>query len=103
MLTSRHLVLLRAAMTFFDEENSSHGPKVISLYLDEPLDPVPTASDVAELRTLIQNCQLRYVRCDATASRLLDDRLHASIEEAERRRTDPEERVVTAMCFKFPP
>jgi hypothetical protein len=100
LLTSRHLALLRAAMTFFDEEMSPHGSQIMTPYLDEPLDPVPTASDVAELRTLIQNSQLRYVRCDATTTRLLDDRLYASMEAAERRRTDPNERVVTALCFE---
>ena len=103
MLTSRHLVLLRASLTFFDEENSPHGQKVISMYLDEPLDPVPTPSDVAELRTLIQKCQLRYVRCDATLTQLIDDRLYSSIEEAERRLTDQNERVATVLCFPHAP
>ena len=97
MLTQKHLALIRAALLFFDEENSPHGPPVIAKYVDETLDDELTASDVAELRTLLQGCQLRYVCCDPTVTRLIGNRIYESIEGAKRRLSDPNDRVVTVL------
>lgn len=65
MLTKNHLVLIRAALQFFDEEMSPHGVRVMRPYFDEPLSTEFAEGEIRQLRERLKNCALGYVRCNA--------------------------------------
>jgi len=64
LLTKRHLAIIRAALKFFDEEMSPHGPDVARPYFEEPLERGLEAEEVGLLRELLQTVELRYLCCD---------------------------------------
>jgi len=66
LLTKRHLAIIRAALLFFDEEISPHGPNVARPYFEEPLEEELEADEVEQLRTLLRTVELRYLCCDGT-------------------------------------
>lgn len=66
MLTRTDLVLIRAALQFFDEEMSPHGARVMRPYLDEPLTSDIAKDTIRNLRERLKNCQLAYVHCNPT-------------------------------------
>ena len=68
MLTKRHLAIIRAALLFFDEEMSPHGPDVARPYFEEPLAEELTVDEVGQLRELLRTVELRYVCCDETGA-----------------------------------
>lgn len=83
MLQPRHLVLIRAALQYWDEEQSPHGTEAFNGYVDESLpDGELTAEDVTFLRTLLPHCQHRYALCNDEGRELIHERLFETIEEA---------------------
>jgi hypothetical protein len=66
LLTKRHLAIIRAALQFFDEEMSPHGPEVARPYFEEPLEGELEADEVEQLRELLRTVELRYVCCEGT-------------------------------------
>jgi hypothetical protein len=66
LLTRTDLILIRAALQFFDEEMRPHGARVMQPYLDEPLTSDIAEDTVRNLRERLKNCQLAYVHCNPT-------------------------------------
>lgn len=64
-MTKNHLVLIRAALQFFDEEMGPHGVRVMRTYFDEPLSAEFAEGEIGRLRERLKNCALAYVRCNA--------------------------------------
>ena len=64
LLTKNYLVLIRAALRFFDEEMGPHGIRVMQPYFDEPLTAEFAKGEIQDLRTRLKNCVIAYVRCD---------------------------------------
>lgn len=84
MLQPRHLALIRAALQYWDEEQSPHGTEAFNGYVDESLpDGELTAEDVTFLRTLLRRCQLLYALCNDEGTGLISDRLFDTIASAE--------------------
>jgi len=81
LLTKRHLAVIRAALRFFDEEMSPHGPDVSKHYFDEPLESDLTADEVRQLRELLRICELRYACCDRTGTSLIRQELLTTPED----------------------
>ena len=84
MLQPRHLVLIRAALQFWDEEQSPHGAEAFAGYIEEPIpDDELTSEDVEYLRAQLKHCELRYLLCDEDGSELIGQRLFETVEAAE--------------------
>jgi len=75
LLTTRHLALIRAALQFFDEEMSPHGPEVAKPYFEKSLEEELTAEEIGQLRELLQSAELKYVPCDLSRTRTLSQEL----------------------------
>jgi len=75
LLTTRDLAIIRAALQFFDEEISPHGPEVAKPYFETPLEDDLTAEEIGQLRELLQSTELSYVRCDQSRTHVLSQEL----------------------------
>lgn len=99
MLTTRQLALLRAALLFFEEEMTPHGPELSEPYFEEPLPEPLTAAEVRQLRDALRRCVLRYARLNRTATRLRHRELFSSVEEARHGTSGPPARVAAVLIF----
>lgn len=84
MLTERDLILLRAALTYFDEELSPHGANAMSAYFEPPLDDCPATAEIASLRSRLQRCRLQYLCCDAESVFRHELGLCSTLDDAEK-------------------
>lgn len=69
MLTRRHLVTLRAALLFWQEEIAVHEPAVAMPYLDEPDIQPLSAAEIESLREQLR--KVRYALFDRQSDRFL--------------------------------
>ena len=74
MLTNQHLQIIRAALQFFDEELSPHGPEAISDYVDGA-----TPENVAATRRLLDEVTVRYVERTEVEPLLYDEQRTTSV------------------------
>lgn len=84
MLTSRDLAVLRAALMFFDEEMSPHGPDVWGSYFDVGQSPQQLGRAAAELRERLATSEVRYVCCNVPRDRLLSPDIFEQADMASR-------------------
>ena len=101
MLQPRHLVLIRAALQFWDEEQSPHGAEAFTGYVEEPLpDGELTNEDVEYLRLQLGHCELRYLLCNEEGSELISQRLFETVEAAELADSDGTAMVAAVLIFR---
>ena len=101
MLQPRHLVLIRAALQFWDEEQSPHGIEAFTGYVEEPLpDGELTTEDVEYLRLQLGQCELRYLLCDEDGSELISQRLFETVEAAEQDDSEGGAMIVAVLIFR---
>lgn len=83
ILTQRDLKLLRAALLYWQQEMSPHGAECAAPYFDGPVADNGLSGEKAEdLRQQLGRCELRYGRCSADHTEMVDHRLCNSLEEA---------------------
>jgi hypothetical protein len=83
LLNDQHLILIRAALQYFDEELSPHGVEAMAAYLTTPsLDPA-IVEQLSDLRTWLPHSRVAYACVQPASNRLAGDRLYDSPEEAE--------------------
>lgn len=99
MLTERNLRLIRAALMFYDEEMSPHGTETMNAYFDPPLEEPPSAAEIAELRSRLQNCRLRYAGCNAEATQLLSTTLDTVVEPVREIAAASRGQIACVLCF----
>ena len=81
MLTPQDLVVLRAAVTYFEEELGPHGVESMRPYLAEPIPENWSIRDLTRLREFLRTCQLRYVACDQICLEVVDTKLYETVSE----------------------
>lgn len=99
MLTRLDLAILRAAVAYFDEEMTPHGPKAARPYFDVPLSADFDLSAISGLRGRLGVCRVRYLTCDADMKQAMARRLFNDPSQAV---TDAEAisgRVGTVLLF----
>src|SRR5688572_15991262 len=98
ILTSNHLAVIRAALEYWDDEMSPHDPSIYTAYFDQPIGNGEWIKEtVAELRTRLPTCRLRYVLCSPEGSALAGDHLLESIEETQKDLTMRPELMATVL------
>ena len=83
MLTPHDLAVLRAAVTYFEEELGPHGVKAMRPYFADPVPETWSTRDLARLRQFLRTCQLRYVACDQASLELVDTKLYETVSELQ--------------------
>lgn len=76
MLTEKHFAVVRAALTYLDEEISPHGKDALCEYLDETgksLDPA--IEDIKTARRIFDSVELSYLLVDSTGIVIESERL----------------------------
>jgi hypothetical protein len=100
MLQPRHLVLIRAALQFWDEEQSPHGIEAFTGYVEEPLPGGElTTEDVEYLRLQLGQCESRYLLCDEEGSELIGQRLFETVDAAAQADSEGAAMVAAALIF----
>ena len=100
MLTQSHLAVLRAALQYFEEELGPHGIDAMRPYFDEPPVGEISGSDLAQLRELLRTCEIRYVCCDVTGTRVMHTGLYASADVARTFAVDHVDQVATVLLHR---
>ena len=83
MLTLHDLAVLRAAVTYFDEELGPHGIEAMRPYFADPVPETWSTRDLARLRQFLRTCQLRYVACDQASLELVDTKLYETVSKLQ--------------------
>ena len=83
MLTSHDQAVLRAAVTYFEEELGPHGVESMRPYLAGPVPEIWSTRDLARLRQFLRTCQLRYVACDQASLELVDTKLYETVSKLQ--------------------
>ena len=83
MLTSHDLAVLRAAVTYFEEELGPHGIEAMRPYFADPVPETWSIRDLARLRQFLRTCQLRYVACDQASLELVDTKLYETVSKLQ--------------------
>ena len=81
MLTSHDLAVLRAAVTYFEEELGPHGAESMRPYFVEPIPETWSTRDLTRLLQYLKTCQLRYVACERTSLEVVDTKLYETVSE----------------------
>ena len=97
MLTSHDLDVLRAAVTYFEEELGPHGVKAMRPYFVEPVPAEWSPRDLTRLREFLTNCQLRYIACNTSGEGVIGATLSGSVSELLKRVTTTSIRVGTVL------
>jgi hypothetical protein len=84
MLTPRELATLRAALLFWKEEMCPHDASLVRPYFDTPVVESLSASEIDQLRVLLDQAFVRYANYDATTDTLATAQLLATPAEALR-------------------
>jgi len=101
LLTKRHLAIIRAALQFFDEEMTPHGPDVSRPYFEEPLEGELKADEVEQLRELLQTVELRYLCCEGTGAIVSSQEL-MTLEQAQSTPNFFDGRLATVLLTSAP-
>ena len=83
MLELHDLVVLQAAVTYFDEELGPHGIKAMRPYFVRPLPAEWSPRELTRLRKFLITCQLRYIACQPRSDAVIEARLSKSVSELE--------------------
>ena len=83
MLTPHDMAVLRAAVTYFEEELGPHGIKAMRPYFVEPVPETWSTRDLARLREFLRTCQLRYIACDQAYLEVVDTKLNETVRELQ--------------------
>ena len=98
MLTKRHLAIIRAALQFFDEEMSPHGPDVAHPYFEEPLQGELRAEELRKLRELLATTELRYLEYEPPGTNIAAQALLTQ----EQARSAPSSSLATVLLVLRP-
>ena len=93
MLTRHDLAVLRAAVTYFEEELGPHGVKAMRPYFVEPVPAEWSPRDLTRLREFLTTCQLRYVACNTSGEGVIEATFSGSVSELLEHVTTPSIRV----------
>ncbi len=96
MLTKRHVAFLRAALQFFDEELTPHGPEAVRAYFKEPLEGDLAAEEIRRLRELLRSLELRSIVYEPVGMRVVSQEL-LTAEQAQRISDIGEHRLATVL------
>ena len=83
MLTPYDLAVLRAAVTFFEEELGPHGVESMRPYLAESIPENWSPRDLTRLREFLRTSQLRYVACDQASLEVVDTKLYETVSDLQ--------------------
>ena len=83
MLTSHDLAVLRAAVTYFEEELGPHGIEAMRPYFADPVPETWSTRDLTRLREFLSTCQMRYVACDQASLELVDTKLYETVSKLQ--------------------
>ena len=97
MLTPHDLAVLRAAVTYFEEELGPHGFEAMRPYFVEPVPEIWSSRDLTRLREFLTTCQLRYVACNTSGEGVIGATLSGSVSELLKRVTTSSIRVGTVL------
>ena len=101
MLQPRHLVLIRAALQFWDEEQSPHGTAAFTGYVEEPLPGGElTNEDIKYLRVELAHCELRYLLGTEDGSELISQRLFETVDAAEHADSEGAAIIAAVLIFR---
>ena len=81
MLTPHDLAVLRAVVTYFEEELGPHGVESMRPYFVEPVPETWSTRDLTRLREFLSTCQMRYVACDQASLEVVDTKLYETVSE----------------------
>ena len=93
MLTSHDLAVLRAAVTYFEEELGPHGVEAMRPYFADPVPEIWSPRDLTRLREFLTTCQLRYVACNTSGEGSIEATFSGSVSELLEQVTTPSIRV----------
>ena len=101
MLQPRHLAVIRAALQYWDEEQSPHGTAAFAGYIEEPLPGGElTNEDVEYLCVQLEHCELRYALCNEDGSELISQRLFETVEAAEHADSEGTAIIAAVLIFR---
>lgn len=83
MLTTYDLAVLRATVTYFEEELGPHGFESMRPYFVDPVPETWSIRDLTRLREFVRTCQLRYVALDQTSHEVVDTKLYETVNELQ--------------------
>ena len=97
MLTSHDLAVLRAAVTYFEEELGPHGVESMRPYFADLVPETWSTRDLARLREFLRTCQMRYVAFDQASLELVDTKLYETVSELQALVSSQDCRVASAL------
>ena len=97
MLTSHDLAVLRAAVTYFEEELGLHGVEAMRPYFAEPVPETWSTRDLTRLREFLRTCQMRYVAFDQASVEVVDTKLYETVSELQALVSSQDCRVASAL------
>jgi len=97
LLTLHDLVVLQAAVTYFDEELGPHGIEAMRPYFVEPCPAEWSPRELTRLRNFLGNCQLRYIACRPRSEAVVEAKLSKSVSELQEHVTSPNFRWGTVL------
>ena len=97
MLTPHDLAVLRAAVTYFEEELGPHGFESMRPYFVEPIPEEWSPRELTRLHEFLTTCQLRYVACSTSGEDVVETTLSESASDLLARVTTPSIRVGTVL------
>lgn len=97
MLTTHDLAVLRAAVTYFEEELGPHGVEAMRPYFADPVPETWSTRDLTRLREFLTTCQLRYIACGSRGEDIVEYMFSGSVRELLERVTLPSIRVGTVL------
>jgi len=97
LLTSHDLAVLRAAVTYFEEELGPHGVKAMRPYFADPVPGTWSTRDLTRLREFLSTCQMRYVACDQASLEVVDTKLYETVSELQALVSSQDCRVASAL------
>ena len=83
MLTPHDLAVLRAVVTYFEEELGPHGVESMRPYFVAPVPETWSTRDLTRLREFLSTCQMRYVACDQASLEVVDTKLYETVGELQ--------------------
>ena len=97
MLTPHDLAVLRAVVTYFEEELGPHGVESMRPYFADPVPETWSTRDLARLREFLRTCQMRYVACDHASLEVVDTKLYETVSELQALVSSQDCRVASAL------
>ena len=97
MLTLHDLAVLRAAVTYFDEELGPHGIEAMRPYFVDSCPAEWSPRELTRLRNFLGNCQLRYIVYQPRSDTVVEAKLSKSVSELEKKVASPNYRLGTVL------